>query len=54
MLLPDRQKAALRPFLREARRLDVEMGPNEHRKPPAYFEMVEWLALLYAFDELVP
>lgn len=54
--LSDRQKTALRPFVKAARKLDTDrmLATSAHMKPGAYFEPMEWLALLYAFDGLVP
>ena len=54
-VLTDRQKAALRPFLREAELLEENgfLDPAAKMKPGAYFPAEQWQALIYAFETLV-
>jgi hypothetical protein len=52
VVLSDRQKAALRPFVREAAKLEQDgfLRSDARMKSGAYFDTGVWLALLYAFE----
>lgn len=54
-ILTERDKAALRPFVRAAEKLEEEgmLRHGEHLKPAVYFEAAEYLALIYAFEAKV-